>query len=266
MTGNLLVVGMGIKFSCDLSLESQKAITSSDKVYYLVADPLSAKFIKDMNSSAESLHDLYVIGKPRKETYLMMVDRVLGSVRKGLNVCMVSYGHPGVFGFPMHESVRLAKAEGIKAKMLPGISAEAVLYADLGIDPGTSGCQSFEATDFLVYSRIFDPASLLILWQIGVIGSLDYQEKFPQSGLKFLLDKLLMTYEPSHKIFIYEAAQLSFTQPRITHIELSKLLDYQINPISTLCVPPRYIRSPDKLMLDALGLIQPPLASTPYQK
>ena len=54
MTGNLLVVGMGIKFACDISLESQKAIISSDKVYYLVADPLSAKWIIEMNASAES--------------------------------------------------------------------------------------------------------------------------------------------------------------------------------------------------------------------
>lgn len=256
MTGNLLVVGMGIKFACDISVESQKAIISSDKVYYLVADPLSAKLIIEMNASAESLHDLYEIGKPRRETYTQMVDRVLSGVRKGLNVCMVSYGHPGVFGFPMHESIRVATSEGFKAKMLPGISAEAVLYSDLGVDPGTSGCQAFEATDFLVYNRIFDPSSLLVIWQIGVIGSLDYQEKFPQSGLKVLLDKLSMVYEPSHKIFIYEAAQFAFTKPRIEYIELSKLLDYQINPITTLCVPPKYVRPPDRLMLDLLGLRQ----------
>ncbi len=254
MSGSLLVVGMGIKFACDISLESQKAIISSHKVYYLVADPLSAKWIMDMNSHAESLHDLYEIGKPRRETYTQMVDRVLSCVRKGLNVCMVSYGHPGVFGFPMHESIRVAKSEGLRAKMLPGISAEAVLYSDLGVDPGSSGCQSFEATDFLVYDRVFDPSSLLVVWQIGVIGSLDYQEKFPQSGLKVLLDKLLIVYEPSHKVFIYEAAQYAFTKPRIDNIELCRLTDYQINPITTLCIPPKYVRTANKSMLDLLGL------------
>lgn len=254
VSGSLLVVGMGIKFACDISLESQKAIVSSDKVYYLVADPLSAKWVADMNSNAESLHDLYEIGRPRREAYFLMVDKVLGCVRKGLNVCMVSYGHPGVFGFPMHESIRRAISEGFMAKMLPGISAEAVLYSDLGIDPGSSGCQSFEATDFLVYDRVFDPSSLLVLWQIGVIGSLDYQRKFPQNGLKVLLDKLLTVYEPSHKVFIYEAAQYAFTKPRVDWIELSDLTNYQINPITTLCVPSKSERSPNKSMLDLLGL------------
>jgi len=31
--------------------------------------------------------------------------------------------------------------------MLPGISAEDCLVADLGIDPASSGCQSYEAND-----------------------------------------------------------------------------------------------------------------------
>ena len=253
-SGSLLVVGMGIKFACDISLESQKSIIASDKVYYLVADPLSAQWIADMNSNAESLHGLYEIGKPRRETYLMMVDRVLISVREGLNVCLVSYGHPGVFGFPMHESIRQAVSEGFMAKMLPGISAEAVLYSDLGVDPGASGCQSFEATDFLVYDRIFDSTSLLVIWQIGVIGSLDYQKDFPQTGLKVLLSKLLTTYEPTHKVFIYEAAQYAFTEPRIDCIEMSDLENHKITPISTLCIPPKKERHPNKSVLNLLGI------------
>jgi uncharacterized protein YabN with tetrapyrrole methylase and pyrophosphatase domain len=255
MAGNLLVVGLGIKFACDISVESQKAIVTSDKVYYLVADPLSAKWIIEMNSNSESLHSLYEIGKPRMDTYLQMVDKVLASVREGLNVCMVSYGHPGVFGFPMHEAVRVAKYEGFHAKMLPGISAAAVLFSDLGIDPGSNGSQEFEATDFLVYNRQYDHSSLLILWQIGVIGSLDYQEKFPQHGLKVLLDVLLNNYDALHKVFIYEASQYSFSQPRIEQVALGQLINCEINPITTLCIPPKSVKSPDNAILQLLGLM-----------
>ncbi len=254
MSGSLLVVGIGIKFACDVSLESQKAIVSADQVYYLVADPVSEKWIEELNPHSETLHDLYQIGKPRIDTYHQMVNRVLNSVRKGLNVCMVSYGHPGVFGFPMHEAVRIAKLENIPAKMLAGISAEDALYADLGLDPGSNGSQSFEATDFLIHSRRFDPSSILVLWQIGVIGSLDYQEKFPQNGLNVLLAKLLETYNPSHEVFIYEATQYAFTQARIERIELSKITEYQINPITTLCIPPQEQRLADMKMLSLLGL------------
>jgi len=37
--------------------------------------------------------------------------------------------------------------------MLPGISTEDCLYADLGVDPGLIGSQNFEATDFIVSGR-----------------------------------------------------------------------------------------------------------------
>ena len=68
-------------------------------------------------------------------------------------MCLVSYGHPGVFAYPMHEAIRQAKALGHSAVMFPAVSCEDAFFADLGVDPGQSGCQSFEATDFLVYQR-----------------------------------------------------------------------------------------------------------------
>ena len=49
--------------------------------------------------------------------------------------------------------------EGFNAQMLAGISAEDCLFADLGLDPGKNGCQSFEATDFLIRRRQFEPTS-----------------------------------------------------------------------------------------------------------
>ena len=54
-----------------------------------------------------------------------------------------------VFVQPSHESIAIARLEGFSARMLPGISAEDCLFADIGLDPGKDGCQSFEATDFL---------------------------------------------------------------------------------------------------------------------
>ena len=37
--------------------------------------------------------------------------------------------------------------------MLPAISAEDCLFADVGIDPAMTGCQSYEATDFMINGR-----------------------------------------------------------------------------------------------------------------
>jgi hypothetical protein len=51
--------------------------------------------------------------------------------------------------------------------MLPGISSEDGLFADLGVHPVSYGRQSYEATDFLANGRKTDPTSSVVLWQIG---------------------------------------------------------------------------------------------------
>ena len=82
------------------------------------------------------MFDCYDEGRPRLEAYKKMVERILKNVKDGLEVCVVFYGHPSVFVQPSHESVRIARLEGFSARMLPGISAEDCLFADIGLDPG----------------------------------------------------------------------------------------------------------------------------------
>src|SRR6185503_14601145 len=126
------------------------------------------------------------------QTYEEMIQRILECVRDGNLTCLACYGHPGVFVYPSHESIRRARAEGYPARMLPGISAEDCLFADLGVDPGTIGCQSYEATDFLMNSRIVDPSSNLVLWQIGVLGDATFRAGgYDRSALPLLVERLL---------------------------------------------------------------------------
>src|SRR5438132_13458000 len=46
--------------------------------------------------------------------------------------------------------------------------------ASRDVDPAVGGCQSYEATDFLLNGPIIDPSSQLILWQIGTLGDWTY--------------------------------------------------------------------------------------------
>jgi Tetrapyrrole (Corrin/Porphyrin) Methylases len=96
-------------------------------------------------------------------------------VRKGENVVGLFYGHPGVFVSPSHRSIDLAREEGYTATMLPGISAEDCLFADLGIDPSIPGCLTYEATDMLIRNKPLVPSSHLIVYQVGCIGITDFQ-------------------------------------------------------------------------------------------
>src|SRR5205823_3853440 len=118
---------------------------------YVVGDPIAETTIVQLNpDGAESLSGLYAEGKPRIDTYSQMVERILECVRSDMQTCLACYGHPGVFVYPSHEAIRRARSEGYRARMLPGISAEDCLFADLGVDPAIGGCQSYEATDFFV--------------------------------------------------------------------------------------------------------------------
>jgi precorrin-3B methylase len=256
-SGSLTVVGTGIQFAGQVTTEARAYIEHSDKVLYVVADAATIYWISKLNPTAESLHTFYKPGQDRAISYLGMVERTLACLHEGLNTCVVSYGHPGVFAYPMHESVRRARAEGYPAKMLPGISAEDCLYADLGVDPGQNGCQSFEATDFLVRKRKFDIHSSLILWQIAVVGEIGYKPidgLWNSRGLQILIEVLCNHYDPTHEVVVYQAAQYPFTDHVAEHVHLAKVPKAKITPLSTLYVPPKAPATPDVDILDRLGI------------
>lgn len=94
---------------------------------------------------------------------------MLREVRSGLRVVGVFYGHPGNFVSPTRRALAIARDEGYVAKMLPGISADDCLFADLLIDPCYPGLQTVEATDVLVRNRPLQTSSHVVIYQVGVI-------------------------------------------------------------------------------------------------
>jgi uncharacterized protein YabN with tetrapyrrole methylase and pyrophosphatase domain len=254
--GSLTVVGTGMLIAGQITQEALLAIESAEKLYFLVTDIVTSRWLGKLNGTAESLYGCYADGKPRAETYAEMVARILASVREGHQVVVAFYGHPGIFVAPSHEAIRIARSEGYPAQMLPGVSAEDCLFADLGIDPGDRGCQSFEATDFLLRKRLFDPTSTLILWQIGGIGAFDFQSKplWSRKGLAVLQRELLRHYPAGHEVVVYEAVPYPTLPPKILRLPLSELEDGEVTIRSTLLVPPLPDRESDAEMRLALGI------------
>jgi uncharacterized protein YabN with tetrapyrrole methylase and pyrophosphatase domain len=238
--GSLVVVGTGIRSVGQLTVEAIAHIKSAERVFFLVAEPVAQEVICQLNpAGAESLAGLYEEGKPRRETYREMVDLILASVRDGRRTCAVFYGHPGVFVDPAHRAVKEARVAGFDARMLPGISAEDCLFADLGLDPATAGCQSYEATEFLVNRRQADPTSHLVLWQVGVLGERSFSlEVRASSCLDLLVRRLAETYPRHHELCVYEASVLQGCEPVICWTPLGELETRHLSIISTLYVPP----------------------------
>lgn len=252
-TGALTVVGTGIRLITQLTPEARAEIELADRVFHVATEPLQQRWMEELNPSTESLLHLYQVGQERLLTYEAMVERVLAVARAGARVCFVLYGHPGVLVHPGHEAVRRARAEGIPARMLPGVSAEDCLFADLGVDPGARGCQTFEATDFLLYRRRFDPRSALVLFQIAVIGVPEQTLDFPSvRGLRALAAALLEHYPPDHVAIVYRAAEYPGCGPVVEQVTLAGLPELDARPTSTLYVPPLDQGEPEAGALDAL--------------
>jgi hypothetical protein len=253
--GTLTVVGTGIESLGHLTPAARREIERADAVFHVVTEPLTEQALRALNPRAESLQGLYADGRHRLKTYAAMVDRVLSEVRRGKRVCFALYGHPGVFATAAHAAVRLARAEGHRATMLPGISAESCLIADLGVDPGANGWVSYEGTDFLLRGRRADPTAGLVLWQIGVLARFDRAAgAVNRKALKVLRDELLKVYAPSHPGFLYEASALPGFPPVIDEVALGKVHLAPLTGITTLYVPPALVAPVDQRMLRRLGI------------
>ncbi len=255
-TGGLFVVGTGLRIEGQVTQEALKAIRSADKLFHLIQDILTHRWLAEINPTAESLYDAYAVGRPRRESYAEMTERILVPVRRGLKVCAAFYGHPGVFVMPAHAAIRRAREEGHYAEMLPGISGEDCLFADLGIDPGIGGCQSFGATDFLIRRRRFDPSSHLLLWQVGSIGVADFRDEilWNRSGVGILAATLAATYGQRHTVVVYEADPYPTGDFERHTCELADLENAPVTLASILYVPPLAERASDAEMRAALGM------------
>jgi hypothetical protein len=147
--------------------------------------------------------------------------------------------------------------------MLPGISCEDRLYADLGVDPGAAGCQTYEATAFLIHRVTIEPSAALILLQIGVLGEPIWPPVTDKARLGILVERLLRDYPPDHEVVIYEGPPDRAKDPDIQRIRLSEIPQARVNVSSTLCVPPVTRPLPDIAMMQRLGIEPPRSGSEP---
>lgn len=183
-----------------------------------------------------------------------MIEEMLAPLRAGRSVCAAFYGHPGIFVYPGQEAMRRAHAEGLKARMLPGISSIDCLWCDLGIDPALDGCQIYHATEFVLQRRRPDTAATLILLQINVIAQPAHLEEPDWSRLPVLVEYLLESYPADHDVIGYQASPYAVAKPIVERVALGELASASLRPGMTLVVPPAVKVAPDPMMLKRLGL------------
>ena len=247
-------MGTGIQLIRQLTPEARDELERADELLHVAADPAMTAWLGELNPRARSLNALYRPAVPRRQIYTEMVTEILTGVRRGSRVCAAFYGHPGVFVTPSHEAVRQARAEGYPARMLPAISAESCLVADLGVDPGEHGWQSYEATQLLLHGYLLDPTAALVIWQVDAVGKLDWSLAPEPLGLHLLGERLAELYPPEHGVVFYRASLYPIARPVVVRVSVDELSRLQAAPAATLYVPPLPSRQLDREMARRLGL------------
>ena len=255
--GSLVVVGTGIDVAGQMTIKAKSYIENADIVFAAAPGKAAMHWLNSLNKNVVSLMDLYAEGKSRVNTYRQMTSRIVDAVHEGQDVCAAFYGHPGVFVTPSHKAIAQLKAEGYDAHMEPGISAEDCLIADLGIDPGMTGSQAFETSQFLFYKHTIDPSCMVLFWQIGIAGEHSFRTSLPdkcQLGLEVLTSILLKDYPADHEVILYEAASLPILPPRIERMPLADLPLCKPTAISTLVIPSKGLPGFDHETLAKFGI------------
>lgn len=255
--GRLVVIGSGIKAVSHFTLEAQAHIRQADIVLYAAADPVTDIWIEEQNPNAFDLYQYYADDKSRIITYVQMIERIMTEVRAGKYVCALFYGHPGVFVTPSHNAIAIARQEGYDAVMLPAVSAEDCLYADLGVDPSVPGMQIYEATDFLLRRRHIDTSANFVLWQVGCIGDLGFKfSGYANDKFDYLIDYLEEIYGPDHLAINYVANMFS-GEPTIDRHTIAEYRDpavaRKVSGISTFFIPAKEAARSDSAMLAKFG-------------
>jgi uncharacterized protein YabN with tetrapyrrole methylase and pyrophosphatase domain len=239
MLGSLVCVGTGMTLGAHISPIARSHIEQADIVFSLMANGFAQKWLEGMNAEVRTLQGFYEEGKNRNITYNEMVNAILEEVKTGKKVVAAFYGHPGVFACVSHRAIKKAQAENLPAVMEPGISAEDCLYADLGIDPGKTGCAHFETSQFMFYQRTIDTSAHLILWQVALAGDKSLG-KFStgKAYRQVLVDLLLEHYPPAHEVILYEAKGIAIDIMRAEKLAITALVDAELNMQTTLVIPP----------------------------
>ena len=261
--GSIVCIGGGMTIGAHLTPRNRSYIEQADVVFVAGHHALEL-WLAEMNDDVRSLQYLYGELKERKITYREMVTVMMEEVRAGKQVVAAFYGHPGVFAWSTHRVIKVARKEGYHAHMEPGISAEDCLFADLGIDPGTYGCQNFEASQMMFFERRIDPSAYLILWQASIAGSLVQDCVGTGHEHRRLLVELLSEHYPlDHKVALYECPTLPINQPRIEWITLEEFISADVSQITTLVLPPAKKMSRNHAMLEKLKQLETKLNAQP---
>jgi len=238
---DLYIVGLGIMGVRQITREVESVLRRSREILFV--DP-GFGVQEYLAQACEKVTDLvpmsYQEGDPRINAYDRMATAVLEAALDHPPVTFAVYGHPLVYVYPSMQILRAASLLGIRVQVLPGISTLDALLIDVGLDPGFSGLQMYEATDVLLRDRPLQPDVPCVLWQVGAVETLLHSTA-PSLPARFelLQAHLLKFYPPDHEVTAIYTSTFPLAPSDITSFPLAEFAARfpQLPQGSTIYIP-----------------------------
>lgn len=242
---SITIAGLGIKPARHATVEVLECLRASDWVFHSVAAESTREWIRSVAAVEEDLNLTYRDGLPRIEAYRAMAERVVTSARKGADVAFIVYGHPCVLHTGVQLALQSAAQYSLNTRVLPAVSSIDGLLAAIRVDPGVGGLHVLEVSDMLLYSRIPQRESHVVLLQVASTGSrLHVGSGHKGERVDFLLRRLATFYSPDHRALHFRL-QTTDGDDSLRWTNVEKLYLEKWSDASSLYLPPVRTRESD---------------------
>lgn len=254
-TGQLFIVGTGLRFPEHLTLEAMEVLEASERIFTLLGTSQIAQLPEPLSVKCISIWDCYREDRCRPETY----DEVINIVREGIttedNTSWLTFGNPRVFDSVTEGLIEGAISSGTEVVVVPAISALDTILIDVGYDPA-NGLQVYDATCLVLYQVPLLNSIGLILFQPSVFGSIypRMHEDSPLPDFSPLVKHLLQYYPIDHQVIFVRSPESLDERPSLktyTVGSLSSVGGGHLNG-SSLFIPPSSEQEVDASFLRAM--------------
>jgi hypothetical protein len=191
------------------------------------------------------LAESYAPERNRIDAYHHMAARVVEAALDHPPVTFLMQGHPFVFAYAPALIVDLAALLGLRVRLLPAISSMDALFAEMRIDPATSGLLMYEATDLLLRRRPLLPDVPTLVWQVGTLETRLHSTRASRpERLERFVAHLLTAYRPEHVVRAVHISPHPLAPTTVVSVPIGELASCapSLHPGVTLYIPPSVVR------------------------
>ncbi|HEX3742663.1 MAG TPA: SAM-dependent methyltransferase [Bryobacteraceae bacterium] len=222
---DIWIVGLGMQTATQVTGEVEQAIRGSQEVLYVDTGVATRSFLCELCPRVTPLYDeSYQEEHSRPGAYEHMAEQVLQAAMDHPPVTFAIHGHPLVAALPPFRVMELAKARGLRVRVLPGVSAIDTIMADLRLDPVVHGIQMYEATDLLLRRRPLQPDVPALIWQIGPLETCLHTMRVsrPERFDRFIAH-LRLFYPAGHEVVAIYCSPHALMQATILRFALEEM-------------------------------------------